>query len=727
MIQYLLDASVIWMIFYLVYHLLLRKETFFKINRLFLLSALPIGLLLPILRLLDFTLSLGSQAEAIVQPISTALSFEVVDTPVHVVHQSNLGFILIIGIYLLGVFYTALRMIKGLKQIFILYKNGTKSNIGRHYLIQTNARHLPFSFFNYVFWGNVNQIEGLDERKILAHELVHVKQYHSLDVIFLECLCILFWWNPIVYLYRQQIRQNHEFICDQGAQLNHTEFEEKMGAGLYGDFYLAMANQFFNSHLKNRIAMIQKAPSATWQRWKLMAIIPFILLIAAAFAFSVEQPSTKLMPLVKCTIDHKDIEAQYACTNKEILIHIYKSVRYPKEAREKLLPGYSILGATFNKDGLTSHKYLYETDPVFQAAMEDISNGLQDLQFNLGNKEELSLLIPVIFRLEGIDTTVEILKNEIPKNIEDKYPLFFKIEEAVVTGLAVSKELTSKATSTENIAIKEPKPSRVEHHDTASLRWAVNRESAIIKHGDIKIEADKILIEHDTNQVASTSTYDTKIPFFAPISEPSLFAKDTESAQGWSRDTEPLIILFDVNGEILEEHYGQVNPLRRILDPNDIRSIQVIKGSSAVRKYGPGAEHGVVAIYLKKKYGRKYIRSNLRDRKRDRVRAGRYKERSGRSTFLSKKKKVVPDDLNVYPNPANEYLNFSFESDQDAASGLKYYIVDLHGKIQGKIKDLQLFGKWEHTMNISHLTSGHYYLIIEENGARHQKAFEIVR
>ena len=81
LLQYLLDVTIIWTIFYVVYYLLLRKETFFQLNRLFLLSALPLGLLLPIIRLLDFSFSLGIQTQSIVQPISTAISLDMVDAP----------------------------------------------------------------------------------------------------------------------------------------------------------------------------------------------------------------------------------------------------------------------------------------------------------------------------------------------------------------------------------------------------------------------------------------------------------------------------------------------------------------------------------------------------------------------------------------------------------------------------------------------------------------------
>ena len=137
--------------------------------------------------------------------------------------------------------------------------------------------------------------------------------------------------------------------------------------------------------------MIAKSPSASWLRWKLLIMLPIMLVIAAAFTFGVEDRSPKLLPLVKCTVDQEDIEAQYACTHKEILIHIYKAVRYPKEARDRSLTGYAILGATFNREGLISYSYVYETDPVFQDALLDIAAGLKNLQFKLGVKEELSL------------------------------------------------------------------------------------------------------------------------------------------------------------------------------------------------------------------------------------------------------------------------------------------------------------------------------------------------
>ena len=156
-----------------------------------------------------------------------------------------------------------------------------------------------------------------------------------------------------------------------------------------------------------------------------------------------------------------------------------------------------------------------------------------------------------------------------------------------------------------------------------------------------------------------------------------------------------------------------------------MKKFNVIKGKTAHHKYGPKAEHGVVEIYLKKKFSRTYIRNKLRKRKIDRVKDRRERDRR-RNHIFSPDEMNSPKTLHLYPNPANAHINFSFESKHRGAK-IRYYILDLQGRIQGEINELQLTGKLENSINISKLSLGQYFFIVEENDVRYQKAFEVVR
>ena len=173
------------------------------------------------------------------------------------------------------------------------------------------------------------------------------------------------------------------------------------------------------------------------------------------------------------------------------------------------------------------------------------------------------------FRLEGMNITVEIPKKEIPKNIEEKYPMFFKIEEAVVTGLAIANELTIKETSTEYVSAKEQKPSQLERQDTSSLSWAVNKDRAIIKHGDVTMQASEISIRNSrtTDQLLENLSSESDFPTLAPMSEPTLFSGTTISIEEGRRDTQPLIILFDASGGKISEHHGPFESTRKFSQP----------------------------------------------------------------------------------------------------------------------------------------------------------------
>src|SRR5690606_23050570 len=120
--------------------------------------------------------------------------------------------------------------------------------------------NLAFSFFRNIFLGEEIQKDKKRELQIVAHELVHVRQRHSLDLIFFELARIPLWFNPLVYLYQARMAELHEFIAD--AQVVKAERKEHFQLLLSQTFQtqnISFVNQFFKGSLiKMRISMMQK-------------------------------------------------------------------------------------------------------------------------------------------------------------------------------------------------------------------------------------------------------------------------------------------------------------------------------------------------------------------------------------------------------------------------------------------------------------------------------------
>ena len=179
MLTYLLEVTLCWFIFYSIFFLALRKLTFFRVNRWYLLSTIVLGLLIPQLRHLDFDLYQEEVAQVapIVYVIKDAPS-QIAYTVSEQVEQTSFDWsILLLSLYLIGFSYFLCRFCKGLLSIKGLYGKGVKQSKFNYTLVTTQEEHLPFSFFRYVFISEQVELKG-DIDHILKHEITHVEGMH---------------------------------------------------------------------------------------------------------------------------------------------------------------------------------------------------------------------------------------------------------------------------------------------------------------------------------------------------------------------------------------------------------------------------------------------------------------------------------------------------------------------------------------------------------------------
>ncbi|MCB9271006.1 MAG: TonB family protein [Lewinellaceae bacterium] len=285
MLAFILEVSLYWSVFYLVYFLFLRKETFFRFNRYYLLTALFGGLVLPV-----FSLSWTSQDPVFVAgmellgPVTQVPAyFKVITADQNPVwHWQDI----LLLIYWLGVAVFASRLVYGLAQILQMYRRGDKTRYRDYTLIEMPKAHLPFSFFHWVFWPREAEHLRIDRDFILKHELSHVHDRHSLDVLILEILQVFLWCSPLIYLYRRSIRTLHEYLADRSVlQTTHVKiYGHTLLRQSTSGLQVALANHFINSQLKNRITMMIRKPSGWAARFKLLYVLPALLLIALLVA-----------------------------------------------------------------------------------------------------------------------------------------------------------------------------------------------------------------------------------------------------------------------------------------------------------------------------------------------------------------------------------------------------------------------------------------------------------
>ncbi len=297
MITYLLQVSFCWVFFYLVYFVFLRRETFFTINRWYLLSSMLIGLIIPPVGewIKDLFTTYPVDAGQVLYLIS--------ETPAYVneviIRNERINWlpIIITSIYVFGIALAGLRFFIGLRKIYRLYLTGEKAVRKSFTLVTNHQYHLPFSFFRYVFISKKTPLkEGY--QKIIQHELTHVKQWHSVDILLIELLHIFFWFNPILHFYRRALQQSHEYFVDATVLKNHSakDYSEFLLDPSMSGLELALVNQFFNSHLKNRITMMYQKRSSRSSMAKYLVSIPILVLTLFLFSNSMIAPASDPIP-----------------------------------------------------------------------------------------------------------------------------------------------------------------------------------------------------------------------------------------------------------------------------------------------------------------------------------------------------------------------------------------------------------------------------------------------
>jgi TonB family protein len=241
--HYLLLVNIYLVLFYIFYALLLRNETFFQLNRIYLVAAAALSFFIPMIQ------SDWVQNLFITQQVqSTIYSYPVMAYRFNPVQDSYISASQLLAIaYLSGILFLAAR--------FMWQLIALKREIN-------NPKHdAPYSFFKKISLGQDAATNGV----IAAHEQVHASQWHSADVLMMEAVMIINWFNPIVYLYRFAIKHIHEYIADQEAVktgTNKVDYAMLLLSRTFNTPAHQLVNPFFNqSLLKKRISMLQKNKS----------------------------------------------------------------------------------------------------------------------------------------------------------------------------------------------------------------------------------------------------------------------------------------------------------------------------------------------------------------------------------------------------------------------------------------------------------------------------------
>ena len=279
---YIAKSAGLIIMFYYAYYLLLRKETFFNSNRWFLLAGLITSTLLPFF---VYTKVIWVKADPVSDlnlisdnTISTSGNGSVEITWIY----------LILSIYCIGFLALLIKLAMDFYSLNSILKGKKIHKQGDFKFIDAKENIAPFSYFQYIVF-NSSLYTKSELENIIEHEKVHSDQNHTVDVLISRVFCLLFWFNPIVWLYKKAIIQNLEFIADKEAAQKISDKKAYQYTLLKITTHkncVAITNHFYQSLIKKRIVMLNKNQSKKKNSWKYYVVIP--ALIAFVFLFQIE-------------------------------------------------------------------------------------------------------------------------------------------------------------------------------------------------------------------------------------------------------------------------------------------------------------------------------------------------------------------------------------------------------------------------------------------------------
>ncbi|WP_184541696.1 M56 family metallopeptidase [Mucilaginibacter sp. FT3.2] len=298
-LHYLLEANIYLAVFYAGYCLFLNKETHYTLNRVYLLLSCIISFILPVIQV-----GALKPADAVVQQTyvtiapaaSNAAASPIVNYKLETAHitlQDAVWYAYLTGIAVLSL----LLFIKIIRLLMMTSK--AKTLAGNQYkLVGLSNSNTAFSFFNYLFIGTKTSGSEL----IIRHELVHIRQKHSIDILFIELLRIINWFNPIIYLIQMSVKTVHEYIADEQTATQATDalsYSSFLVDNAYGISGSSITHSFFNHNLlKKRIIMLNQKRSGNLARLKYLVAVPICagMLCASTLAFSKNYALVDLIP-----------------------------------------------------------------------------------------------------------------------------------------------------------------------------------------------------------------------------------------------------------------------------------------------------------------------------------------------------------------------------------------------------------------------------------------------
>ena len=394
--NYFLEANLGMVFLYGVYFLLLEKETDFRKQRAFLLVSMGCALLFPLIEI--------SSATVYPEALTTVtLSDFTVGTQASTAQPVDILLIVYVSVALIITIPLLIQAIK----IYQAINRATGKYHGNYFVIESNDNIPSWSFFRLIYIGRSMALTNEDRELVMKHEMLHGKLYHSADMLFATLLCVVFWFNPVAWLYRRTLAKVHEFevdaiVANQNGVASYTELLVK--SALAGNGFL-LTHHFNQSFILKRINMITTIKNRI-SNWKFVVLAMSLAVYFVSVSCSeVDQHEEFKQPESwKGEVLIVVSDAPTPVGGTEAFVEELSSVlKYPKSAKEKGIQGTVFVEFIVRPDGTMSDYKILKglSDDCDNAALLAVSK-LKPWNpgSNNGKPAAVRFVLPIKFQLQ---------------------------------------------------------------------------------------------------------------------------------------------------------------------------------------------------------------------------------------------------------------------------------------------------------------------------------------
>lgn len=436
---YLFKSTAILLVLLIFYKLALEKEDIHIFKRFYLLLSVVLAVIIPFVSFISY-----QKTPLLITEYSWS-------TPGPRAFDDSVTFPLLMvltwSIYIIGVVLFAIKFFKNIHKLFTSVRSNSKVKSKQATIVLLSNGSAPHSFLNYIFLDKKAYLDNRIPEEILAHELAHVQQKHSLDILFMELIQVLLWFHPLVYFLKKLTKLNHEFLADKTVLrqgINPKKYQKTLLSYSSRNIYSSLVHPVNYSFIKKRIVVMKKNHSNTNAQLRTLLIVPLIIFLLYSFSsqkieYSSSTPQeTATSKMVKeyneLVSYYESLDADYRVIRQQDFarmwyIHDIMTPAQKQRSKDfpyKLLPpppppppsptkGDAILSPSTPPAPVDSQPY-YPTSPVevteIPSAPPNPKVHLQELEgegaryFHEGNELKLDAALEVLESADGVSVRV---------------------------------------------------------------------------------------------------------------------------------------------------------------------------------------------------------------------------------------------------------------------------------------------------------------------------------